>query len=350
MVTSCRALLRSSLTQRADLDLLDSTQISNPPPSLPVRALLAVRRVCSFVCRLERRRPDAVILFVAVGASVIEKGVMAAYARLRGIPALMFPRGGAVIDACRTSAFTRRWVRAAFAGASMVLCQGPKWREFARDVLGFAESRLLIIDNWTATPELLDLAAHPARKIQPLRLLFVGWLDREKGSAELLQACALLAPRHGFELHFAGEGNYSAAAREFVRAHGLEDRVRFRGWLGETGLQDEYANADIFVLPSWAEGLPNAMIEAMAAGLACVVSAVGNVPDVVTDEREALLVPPREIAALAVALERLLVDRPLRDRLASAAHEFAAARFGVERASDAILRAVASITNPVVGG
>jgi glycosyltransferase involved in cell wall biosynthesis len=115
-------------------------------------------------------------------------------------------------------------------------------------------------------------------------------------------------------------------------------------------LQDEYANADIFVLPSWAEGLPNAMIEAMAAGLACVVSAVGNVPDVVTDEREALLVPPREIAALAMALERLLVDRPLRDRLASAAHEFAAARFGVERASDAILRAVTSVTNPVAEG
>src|SRR6185295_10954214 len=86
MVTSCRALLASTLPARVELVLLDSTQISNPPPSLPVRLLLAAVRCVRFVWLFERRRPDVVLLFVAVGASIIEKGAMAWYARLRGVP------------------------------------------------------------------------------------------------------------------------------------------------------------------------------------------------------------------------------------------------------------------------
>jgi len=338
MATSCRLLLQSSFARRVELDLLDSTQVSTPPPSLPVRAWLASRRIVRFVAQFERRRPDAVLLFAAVGGSILEKGAMAWYARLRGVPALMFPRSGFAIDDSERSWLARRWMKWAFGGARKLLCQSPRWQHFATHTLGFAPGDAPIVANWTASPELLALGkSRRPRAAAPLRLLFVGWLDREKGVVELLEACRQLAASRSFVLTCVGEGNHSQAGREFVARHGLESGVRFRGWLQGDELLAELAAADIFALPSWTEGLPNAMIEAMAAGLAVVTTRVGSIPDVVTHEREALLVPPRDRAALQAALLRLLDDAPLRARLGAAGQAMVEARFGVERAADELV-------------
>jgi glycosyltransferase involved in cell wall biosynthesis len=109
-------------------------------------------------------------------------------------------------------------------------------------------------------------------------------------------------------------------------------------------LETALAEADVLVLPSWAEGLPNAMVEAMAARLAVVVTAVGNIPDVVTDGREALLVPPRNVSALKAALARVIEDPVLRRNLGDAAFSLAASRWDVEQAVEGMLQAMASST------
>lgn len=341
MVSSCRALMRSSFPTRAQVIPVDTTQIAHPPPGLLKRLVLAGRRAVDYVVKLERERPDAVILFTAAGASVLEKGVLSWYARLRGVPALLFPRGGPVMDACRKSRFTRAWTRWALRGANVVLCQGPAWQDFVVDLLGIDRRNAPIIPNWTATTALLEIGAARQGRPGAPRLLFVGWLDREKGIAELLDACAAIAPVYPFELVLVGEGNMSEPARAFVAANGLDDRVRFRGWLQGDALDSEYAAADIFVLPSWSEGLPNAMIEAMAAGLAVLVSAVGNVPSAIDDQVNGVMVPPRDVAALRDAMVRLIDDPERRAALGAKAHRSAREQFGVETAVDRILAAVA---------
>jgi glycosyltransferase involved in cell wall biosynthesis len=343
MVSSCRALLQSSLVRKIELDLFDTTQISNPPPNLLVRALLAIQRITRYVGRFERQRPNAVLLFAAVGASLLEKGAMAWYARLRGVPALLFPRGGGIIDASRDSAFTRWWVKLVFRGASKILCQSERWQGFAVETLKFSLQDAPVISNWTASPELLALGR--ARGTVTLsakipRLLFMGWMDREKGVSELLEACRRLAATRRFTLHFAGEGTCSEFARSFVESHNLESVVKFNGWLRGDDLLAALAAADVFVLPSWAEGLPNAMIEAMAARLAVVVTSVGSVPDVVIDGMHALLIPPRDVGALEEALARVIDDCSLRSRLADAGHVLAEKRFDVERAVDQLVNAL----------
>ena len=337
MVTSCRALLSSSLPRRAELTLVDTTQSSHPPPPRLVRAWLAVKRMGQYIAALERSRPDAVVLFVAAGMSVADKGAMGWYARLRGVAALMFPRGGPVLEACRRSRVMRTFVRCAFGGTRMILCQGQAWRDFAVTTLGRNPDDAPLVANWTATAELLEIGRAPARAGAP-RVLFVGWLDREKGVAELLEAWrGLEAPG---TLRLAGEGNMSDAARAFVAAHALHARVHFLGWLDQARLREEYAAAEVFVLPSWSEGLPNAMIEAMAARLAIITTPVGNIPAVVQEGRSALLVAPRDASALRAALARVLRDTPLRHALGSAAHTLAATEFGVEPAVERILAAV----------
>jgi glycosyltransferase involved in cell wall biosynthesis len=101
--------------------------------------------------------------------------------------------------------------------------------------------------------------------------------------------------------------------------------------------------AHIFVLPSYTEGLPNAMIEAMAVGLPVVVTRVGSIPDVVIDETNGLLVQPRDSAALATALRRLIASAELRQRLGQAAHATARTRFATEHAARALSSLIAEI-------
>jgi glycosyltransferase involved in cell wall biosynthesis len=338
MVTSCGILLGSSFTARLDLDLLDSTQISNPPPGFAVRLLRAAGRFATFIGRLERHRPDVVLLFVAVGGSIVEKGAMAWYARLRGVPVIMFPRGGSVVDDCRKSAFTRFWVRRSFRGARKIICQSEAWQRFAVEVLGFVRSNVTVIRNWTATRELLQIGAQRVvRHPSPVRLLFLGWLERDKGVFELIEACRRLAGSRDFILDIAGEGNSSAEARALVVRHELTEVIRFRGWLQGEQLRQALAEADVLVLPSWAEGLPNAMIEAMAARLAVVVSRVGAIPELISDRHSGLLVEPRDADSLAGALAEIIDDGELRARIACEAHAIAMREFEVEAAVDRLL-------------
>jgi glycosyltransferase involved in cell wall biosynthesis len=334
VVTVCRALVDSSIGERFELVLVDSTQRSNPPPGLFIRVVYGAKRAIAFCRALIVRRPDALVLFCSAGASVLEKGAMAWIARLVGIPALIFPRGGRLIDAATRSRLHRSWIRWSLRGASIFLCQGPTWHRFAVNIVGFPPTHAPIVPNWTATTELLSIGVsrlnRPPGNVP--QILFLGWLEKEKGIFELLEACSELARECSFQLVIAGGGSAEDAARRFVLQAGIGDCVCFAGWVQGEDLRKLLTESELLVLPSWTEGLPNAMIEGMAAGLAVVVSAVGNVPDVVTDGREALLVAPKRVDALQHAIRRLLDDPSLRAAIAARGHAFVEQHYAVEPA------------------
>lgn len=333
IVTTCRALMDSSFSDHYDLELIDSTQISNPPPSIGVRAVLASKRFYLFVKTVFIAKPDAVILFAAVGASLLEKCAMAWVARLRRIPILLSPRGAGLIQTVQLSRFQRAWVTTAMRGATHILCQGPSWQRFAKDVLGFSENRAPIVLNWTATDSIMTIGAARsfASAIDVPCLLFLGWLEREKGIFELLDVCLSLSKKYRFRLIIAGRGCAEEDARTFVQSQGLENVIEFAGWVqGEEKLA-LLTKSDVLILPSWAEGFPNAVIEAMAVKLAVVVTAVGNVPDLISDRQQALLVQPKDAEALKLAVEQLLFDKQFRRELAERGYEFALNNFSVDQ-------------------
>lgn len=95
---SCQTLMQSTFSKRFTIIPVDSTQISNPPPGLLIRSVLALRRLAIFIGLLIRHRPDGVLLFTAVGVSFIEKSLMAWVSRIFGCTSFIFPRGGRLID------------------------------------------------------------------------------------------------------------------------------------------------------------------------------------------------------------------------------------------------------------
>jgi glycosyltransferase involved in cell wall biosynthesis len=334
IVTSCRALLDSSFSLKFDVITLDSTQKSNPIPSLLVRLIFAAKRTTYYLFQLLFSRPKVVILFPAIGASLFEKGVMSWLAFFLRIPVLMFPRGGPLLDQVRESKFTRTWVKLAFGGASKVLCQGPAWKEFAINTLKFSDQDTPIVFNWTATNRLLEIGKKkiktPTQK--PLNILYLGWIEKEKGIYDFLHALKDIKKVNECRISIAGGGSCAEHVKEFVAINGMDGFVNFEGWVGGQELESVLKKSDMLVLPSWAEGFPNAVIEAMASGLAVIVSSVGNVPDILRDGSEALLVPPKDRIALKNSISRLLENDNLRQSISTSGYNFAYENFSIEKA------------------
>jgi glycosyltransferase involved in cell wall biosynthesis len=135
----------------------------------------------------------------------------------------------------------------------------------------------------------------------------VGRLDHwGKGHKELFSAMAQIRERHPVHALIVGGGRREAEVRQLAESLGLGGEVHF---LGQRRDVPDLLNAmDIFVLPSYSEGVSLALLEAMAAGLPVIATAVGGLPEVVEHDKTGLLIPPRDAEALAGALTRLLAD------------------------------------------
>ncbi len=153
----------------------------------------------------------------------------------------------------------------------------------------------------------------PTREADPPRVLFVGRLDPVKGVSVLLAAVRLLVERGvRFEVDIVGSGSIEDALR-----HEAADlpQVTFLGEQPPSEVRSALVRAQVFCLPSFDEGIPVSIMEAMAVGTPVVATAVAGVPELAVDGETALVVPAGNEVALADALERILADRDLAARL-----------------------------------
>jgi len=181
-------------------------------------------------------------------------------------------------------------------------------------------ARLEVIPNPALLPEGDPLRGPGPPERGPF-VVGLGRLAREKGFDLLLRAFALCAPRHhGWSLVLVGDGPERAALADLAAELGLAARVRFTGLVPDPGRI--VRRAALFVMPSRYEGFPNALLEAMACGLAVIAVDCPSGPrEIVDHERNGLLVPPEDPKALAAAMDRLMADEAVRRRLGERAVE-----------------------------
>jgi len=167
-------------------------------------------------------------------------------------------------------------------------------------------------------------------------VLSVGRLRPERGHRVMVRALACLRDRRPdlrWTAAIAGTGDEHAGLAGAIERHDLRDRVHLLG--DRSDVADLLRAADVFVLPSLADGLPVELLEAMLAGKAAVATRVGGVPEVVRHGETGLLVPPARPDELSAALERLVADPALQMRLGVTARREAVGRFTVEAMVDA---------------
>jgi len=171
----------------------------------------------------------------------------------------------------------------------------------------------LIVNAYGVDLSKFEPSPMPQTATKP-RIVFVGRVGLRKGVAELLEAFSTLSDRA--ELHLIGPVELSV--REILARHAGES-VIVRGALPMTALPAEYTRSDIFCLPSWEEGFPLVLLQAMASGLPIVASVATGAADIVTDNAEGFVVPTGDVMRLADALGTLIDDEAGRRRMGKAA-------------------------------
>jgi len=156
-----------------------------------------------------------------------------------------------------------------------------------------------------------------------VRLIFFGRLSAQKGVRYLLQALSRIAhdAPATFQMDIYGDGPEKSTLLRLAKQLSLGDMVNFRAWVDRKNVPHILRSSEICVLPSLGEGMPNALLEAMATGLAVIATNVAGSQELIRDGENGLLVPPRDAHALRSALLRLIDDEQLRLRLANAARE-----------------------------
>lgn len=226
---------------------------------------------------------------------------------------------------------SRQRLRDKFEAADFVVCIG----RFARSQV----MKLTPAAHW-GKYEVCPLGVDPGRYAtgrgaepgQPFTILCVGRLTPAKGQRVLVDAARRLADAgRDFRLVIVGAGPDAADLEAAVRAYGLERRVQFTGALNQDQVADWYARADAFALPSFAEGIPVVLMEAMASGVPCVTTRITGIPELIRDGRDGLLVTPSDSEELAEQLARLMDDPALRRRLGAGGRARVRSRFDLDR-------------------
>lgn len=339
IATQVGLLLDSSLRDHFAITHLDPG--ITPGQGMPRRLLSSMGLTARFLWGLWSSRARIVHLHSSSFTGFYEKGFLALLAKLAGKKAILHLHGGG---------FQKFWD-----------ASHAKW--LIAWILRSMDAVLVLSEGWKAAvlrmspssqPTIIPTSIPTGRYYPPLvredaglRVVFVGWMDRNKGIFDLLEAVAGLHARWpDLRVDMIGSGRDMGAFKVQVEERGLAAAFRIHGWVDESVKVDKLRSSDIFVLPSHVEGLPTALLEAMAAGLPVVSTTVGAIPEVVRQHVEGELVAPRSPGLLADALVRLCEDHDARSRYGHAAAARAQAEYDIERSAER----VAALYRELLGG
>lgn len=277
--------------------------------------LQALYSLAQFLWLLMRGKVGAVHVHVASHASFWRKCIFMLLARAMRRPVIFHLHGGGFAHFYQheSSALARYLIRYLLNSAQTIIVLSSQWSQWVRSIS--CNPRVYVIAN----PVLVKPLSASQRIREPI-LLFLGRLEQAKGIVDLLEAIAPLCREFpALKLVCGGQGDM-AGLRKKVASLDLDEHVDLLGWIDGAVKQNWLERAMIFVLPSYIEGLPMSLLEAMAAGLPIVTTPIGGIPDAITHGNEGLLVAPGDIGALRAALRSVLANAELRTMLSDAAY------------------------------
>lgn len=285
---------------------------------------------CAFSTLAITGKIKIVHMHLAYGTSFWRKSLFAALTMLLRIPFVIHLHSGYFPQYYRNSSrLTQLIIRYMFRRAAATITVSNDLKLWLAQISKSPDT--VIIHNPVCIPAIEHETVRDQSKI-----VFLGRIEPAKGIIDLITAFQHLSPNYpDLRLVIAGAGD-TATAKKMAAELGIASKIDFPGWLAGATKSALLTTATIFVLPSYAEGMPMAVLEAMSHGTAVIASDVGGIPEAVHHGIEGLLVPPGNVVKLADAITLLLCNRELRERLGKAGQEAVRQRFSTASTSAAL--------------
>ncbi len=259
---------------------------------------------------------DLAHLHVASRGSTFRKGLVGLVCALRRLPYGIHLHGASYAEFLAGQGRVGRWlIRLLFRHARYVVVLGETWRDLVVADIEVDARRVFVVHNGVSAPVGGPGAHHGDDRV----VLFLGRIEELKGVRDLLVAWSRINVPGAILVIAGTESSPRVVAEVRAAAHDPSRRISYRGLLTRAQSVEILQSAHCLVLPSYAEGLPMALIEAMACGVPCVATRVGAIEELVQHDVNGYLIEPGDVDALERYLRRLVVDDGVRGRLSHGA-------------------------------
>jgi glycosyltransferase involved in cell wall biosynthesis len=257
-----------------------------------------------------RTEVDLLHLHMSEGGSTFRQAIITLIAVMFRKPVIVHTHGAAFhLFYAKLPRWLQHILSLIFRQCAYLIVLSESWKTFYLNNLGIPEARIIVLHNAIKIPPQVP----DRHKSSAINFLFLGRIGERKGAVDLVQAFAGIDPAKKLKanLLLAGDGEVDEM-RRLVESLNLVEFVTVIEWVNAEKRDQLLANADVFVLPSYNEGLPMAILEAMSWGLPILTTPVGGIPEVVSTNHNGLLVTPGNIQQLTASMQMLIEDEHLR--------------------------------------
>lgn len=263
-----------------------------------------LKKACSgygkFVKELLFHKPDIVHIHSSFGPSFYRKLPFIYLARWRGIRIINHIHG-AEFDAfyVQASKRKRKWIEKAYAQCDVLVVLSEEWKERIGTIV--SADKIEVIENYCHIPELKE-------ELRKKQILFLGEIGERKGCYDLPKIYEKIVQKVGeIPLIIAGDGEVERLKKDFLERK-LLDKVSFPGWIRGEEKERMLQESTFFLFPSYNEGMPMAVLEAMAYGLGIVTGNVGGIPKLIEDGVSGYLCVPGDIDGISDKMITLILQ------------------------------------------
>lgn len=330
-------VLGPSLELKGGISAVEALMLCHQPIDIEllhipsVQAGNKVYKICSFLIAIWKlgflllcdRSIQIVHLHFASRGSIFRKTILGYLALLMRKSLVLHAHGGGFEQFfMHLPRFPRYFLRDFFQRSACVLVLSNSWRAYYMDNFRLPSERVVVLPNPVVLPERIPCRTDR----QSTTFVYLGRIEEAKGAFDAIDAFRHISSHLSSKakLVLAGDGE-TAHAQRLVEELGLTENVTVHEWLNRSECERLLREADVFLLPSHQEGLPMALLEAMAWGLPVIATSVGGIPEVVTNRLEGVLVPPKHLRQLVEAMEHLIMNETVRYEMGIAARDRVAA-------------------------
>ncbi|MEH2068464.1 MAG: glycosyltransferase family 4 protein [Nostoc sp.] len=284
--------------------------ITHEEGTLAIKIIVFLKAICKLVWILLKQEVDIVQLQISQRGSILRQAIMIILAWVFQKPIIIHAHGSQFhIFYTGLPKYMRQLLSWIFGKCQKLIVLSESWKNFYIENLGLKPEQVVVLYN----PVKVPVEVPPRSGSGKVNLLFLGRIGQRKGAFDLIEAFSLLPIeyRNRANLIMAGDGDLEQAGN-LVKTLNLENSIKLPGWIGSDERDILLTQADVFVLPSYNEGLPLAMLEAMAWELPVIVTPVGGIPEIITSSQNGLIVNPGNIEELSNAVKSLIENEILR--------------------------------------